>query len=136
MIYTLQGFMQIVKYGISGVTGGFLQLIFLYTFVDVFGFWYIYGVILAYLVALVIVFSMQKFWTFRDYSMDGFHRQSFLYTMIAAASLILNIVSMYILVDIFHLWHIAAQILVIVVVGVLSFFLNKTLTFTREVSIK
>ncbi len=136
MTYTLQDFKQIAKYGISGVMGGLIQLGFLYLFVDIFGVWYLYGVISAYLVALVVVFALQKFWTFNDYSMESFHRQTFMYTIIAAGSLALNIITMYIFVDIFHIWHMLAQVIVVGVVGALSFLLNKMFTFTHKTQIK
>lgn len=132
MTYSPQGILQIAKYGISGVVGGLVQLAFLYVFVDRLGFWYLYGVVSAYLVALVIVFTLQKFWTFQDYSMNTFHRQSFMYTMIATVSLLLNVVFMYALVDWLHLWHMVAQVIVVGAVGILSFFLNKVFTFTSK----
>jgi len=123
---------QVAKYGITGAVGGLIQVLFLYVFVDIFNFWYIYGVVFAYPIALIIVFSMQKFWTFQDYSMDVIHRQSLMYTIITFCALLLNILMMYILVDIVHVWHIAAQVIVVGVIGVSSFFMNKAFTFNNK----
>lgn len=109
-----------------------LQIFFLYLFVDILTLWYMYGVVCAYLATLVIVFSLQKFWTFQDYSVDNFHRQSLLYTLFALGSLALNVMFMYMLVDVFHFWHIGAQVIVVGVVGALSFLLNKMFTFKEK----
>lgn len=124
---------QIAKYGIAGAIGGVIQVLFLYVFVDIFGFWYLHSVVFAFLVALLVVFSLQKFWTFKDYSTDRVHRQSFTYALIAICALLLNVFLMYILVDVFDVWHITAQVIVVGFVGVGSFFMNKTFTFDRKV---
>ncbi len=123
---------QIIKYGISGASGGLLQLLFLYIFVDLLNWWYLHGVVCAYLIALIIVFSLQKFWTFRDYSMNTFRRQSLLYLSIAIIAFALNVIFMYILVDLVHISHIGAQVIVVGVVGILTFLFNKTFTFRGE----
>lgn len=128
-------FWQVVKYGISGTIGGTLQVAFLYIFVDLLHLWYIYGVTSAYFVALIVVFTLQKFWTFQDYSIDKFHHQSLRYMLIAFAALLLNILLMYLLVDIFNYWHIGAQIGVVFFVGALSFLLNKVFTFNNKTGI-
>lgn len=49
MRFTTQELFQVIKYGISGVVGGVLQVSFLYIFVDRLGLWYLYGVVSAYL---------------------------------------------------------------------------------------
>ena len=120
---------QIIKYGVSGVSGGVLQVFFLYIFVDVLHMWYIHGVVWAYLITLVIVFSLQKFWTFKDYSMQTIRRQSMYYLVIAVIAFALNVSLMYILVDLLHMSHISAQIIVVGVVGILTFLLNRNFTF-------
>lgn len=121
--------LQVVRYGVSGVMGGLVQVASLYVFVDWLTVWYIYGVALAFLISLVCTFVLQKFWTFQDYSTDTLTRQSFFYVMIAVGTLALNVVLMYVLVDVLHYWYIVAQIIVVGTVGVLSFFMNKALTF-------
>jgi dolichol-phosphate mannosyltransferase len=123
---------QIAKYGISGVTGGVIQIGFLYVFVDRLHMWYLYGVIASYSISLIVSFSLQKFWTFQDYSTDGFHRQSSSYIVIALGALVLNIMFMYVLVSVFHFWHIVAQGIVVGIVGTSTFLLNKTFTFDTK----
>ena len=126
---TFQKIWQVVKYIISGATGGMLQVFFLYILVDRLGIWYIHGVIFSFLMSLAIVFTLQKFWTFRDFSVEKLHRQTSLYTTIAMVALGLNVLLMYILVDIVHLRHIVAQFFVVGFVGSLTFTLNKIFTF-------
>lgn len=127
---------RIVKYGISGVTGGVVQVTLLYVFVDYFGLWYIRGVVFAFTISLAITFVLQKFWTFQDYSINNFHQQSFKYVVIALGALLLNVVFMYVLVDIVHLWHIAAQGIVVGVVGGITFLMNRAFTFNGKASIQ
>ncbi len=134
--WTLKDMWRIVKYGISGITGGVLQVLFLYIFVDRFGLWYLQGVVFAFLVSLVVVFFLQKFWTFQDYSVESLRRQSFLYTVIAVVALGLNVLLMYVFVDVFHFWHIVAQCIVVGAVGTLTFLMNKTFTFSGKADIQ
>lgn len=128
--------LQILRYGISGVMGGVLQVILLYIFVDIFGLWYIYGVIFAFSISLILTFLLQKYWTFQDYAIDTVHRQSLWYIFIALGALALNISFMYILVDIFHFWYIMAQIVVVGTIGILTFLLNKRFTFNSNNAIR
>lgn len=120
---------QIVRYGISGVSGALIQIFFLYTFVDLYGWWYLYGVIASYSLSLIITFTLQKFWTFQDYSIERVHVQSFRYIGIALGAFVLNVVLMYVLVDVMAMWHLSAQIIVVFVAGTLTFLLNKIFTF-------
>ncbi len=124
--------LQVVRYGVSGITGGLVQVAFLYVFVDWLTLWYINGVVLAFSISLVCTFVLQKFWTFQDYSVDSIKRQSYLYILIALGALMLNIVSMYTLVDLFHFWHIGAQVVVVLLVGTLTFLMNRMFTFKNH----
>ena len=123
---------QVVRYGLSGITGGLVQVAFLYVFVDWLALWYIYGVVLAFSISLIITFILQKLWTFQDYSVDSIRRQSSFYILVALSALVLNIVSMYMLVDIFHLWHIGAQVAVVLLVGTYTFLMNRMFTFKNH----
>ncbi len=120
---------QIIKYGISGVTGALIQMGSFYVLVDFFGVWYLYGVVLAFVLSLIITFMLQKFWTFEDYSTNKLKRQSFMYGVIAVCALILNVGFMYLLVDVLDFWHITSQIVVVLTVGTLTFLMNRFLTF-------
>lgn len=123
---------RIVKYGVCGVSGGLLQVLFLYIFVDKLEWWYLQAVVVGFLISLVVVFTLQKLWTFEDYSLERLHRQSFLYGSIAMLALALNVTGMFILVDILHVWHILAQVMVVGAVGAFTFLLNRMFTFSTK----
>ena len=99
-----------IKYIISGGTAALTDIVFLYFFTDIVGIWYLTSSVLAFIVALVVSFVLQKFWTFRDTSLDKVHTQFVLTTIVALVNLGLNTLFMYILVDLAGLWYILAQL--------------------------
>ena len=130
--YITEDIVKLCKYGVSGVCGGCIQVGLLYVFVDIFSVWYIRGVVLAFSISLVATFFLQKYWTFQDYTISSVGYQSIRYILIALIALALNITFMYILVDIFQLWYIMAQIIVVGTIGVVTFLLNKRFTFNNN----
>ena len=56
-----QSIQQVAKYGIAGITGAAIQVIFLYFFVDILEIWYLYGVALGFLISLIVAFLLQNF---------------------------------------------------------------------------
>ena len=100
-----------IKYVISGGSAALTDIILLYFFTEIVDIWYLASSVLAFIAALVVSFMLQKFWTFRDASLDKVHSQFVLTTIVALANLGLNTLFMYILVDRVGLWYILAQLI-------------------------
>lgn len=122
---------QVIKYIISGGTAAITELTLLYVLTEFLGIWYIYSVFIAFLFAFCISFLLQKFWTFQDKNIDKAHKQAIFYLLITITNLAINIVAIYILVEVFGLWYIFAQVLISGFIAISSFFIYKFVIFQK-----
>lgn len=130
----------VIRYGIAGVCGAFLQTSTLYIWVSVLGFQnhYLWGVVIGFSIALLVTFLLQKYWTFRDRPHHHvIHLQFFFYIVAALIALGMNALLLHLSkqaleglgFDFFHGWYLGAQIIIIFVVAVGSFLMNYFITF-------
>lgn len=136
---TLAG--RIVRYSIAGLIGGALQTATLYVWIQFMHLEaaYLWGATVGFCLALIVTFSLQKYWTFRDLSEGNIHHQFLIYTGIALLSLGLTILLLHTSksiadsagVDFFKIWYLVAQILTVGIVGGLSFIANYLVTFQK-----
>ena len=129
----------LARYIISGGTAGIIQIIGLYIWVSVLGLTeqYLWGVVVAYCIAVVVGFSMQKYWTFREYSRELVARQMSWYTTVSLVNLGLNALILHVSkvileangFDFFHIWYLVAQIFAFGVCALTGFLLNRSITF-------
>lgn len=124
---------QLFRYVISGVTVATFELALLYAFTQFLGVWYLFSAVLAFLFAFCLSFSLQKFWTFQDTKREGVHKQASLYLFVSVCNLCVNVVLLYILVQIFGIWYMFAQVIVDAVIAVSSFLVYKFLIFNERV---
>lgn len=120
-----------LRYLIAGCTAAGTDISLLYIFTDLFGIWYLSSAILAFLVAFVVSFLLQKFWTFRDNGVDGVHKQAASYLGVQIIGLGLNTLGMYLLVDRVGIWYILAQFIMGMILAVMNFILYRTFIFTN-----
>lgn len=120
---------QVSKYLISGLTVNVFELSLLYVFTEYFGVWYLFSSVLAFLFAFCLSFSLQKFWTFQDTKKEGIHKQASIYLFVSVCNLSINIVALYLLVQIAGLWYMFAQVLVSGGIAAWSFLLYKFIIF-------
>jgi putative flippase GtrA len=86
---------------------------------------------LAYLVAFVVSFSLQKFWTFRNKAKRYFE-QIYLYFLVGVFNLFFNAVLMQALVVNLDLHYLLSQLFTSAVVALNSFLLYKYLVFRYD----
>lgn len=122
----------LVKYIVSGSIAATTQILVLAFLVEFFNMWHIKAVIIAFFISSCVAFLLQKFWTFRDVSMDKAHFQMTSYLLLMLVALFLNVLLMYIFVDIMGLWYILAQLLTMGLVVIVVFLTNKYIIFNRE----
>jgi putative flippase GtrA len=136
-------FAFLLRYGTVGLFGAVLQTGVLYVWVSLLGFeeTYLLGAVLGFVIALIVSFLLQKFWTFRDRTFTNTHRQLFLYTLVAILNVVLNVALLalakslleHIGVDFFAGWYVLAQIVIVCFASGTSFILNFFFTFRRTV---
>lgn len=116
-----------------------IQIVGLYIWVSVLGFTeqYLWGVVVAYCISLVVGFVMQKYWTFRNYSHEVVVTQICWYTAVSLFNLGLNAfildMSKLILesrgINFFHVWYLVAQVFAVGMCAIAGFLLNRSITF-------
>lgn len=128
----MRKYQRLLRYLISGGTAAAVDLILLYILTDSVGLHYLTSAVLAFLVALVVSFLLQKFWTFQDESVDRVHKQATAYFIIAALNLGLNTFLIYLFVEYAHLWYIFAQVLASGLIAFESFFISRYFIFKKS----
>lgn len=119
----------LIRYGLSGFAGGVCNLL-VYSFLLRWGqVWYLAAAAVAFLAALVVSFLLQKWWTFRDSRADPLVFQGSWYTLIAVGVLGVNLLLLFGLVDGLQWPKLIAQAVSLVSVSLISFLLNKIITF-------
>jgi len=120
---------ELIKYVLSGGTAAFVDLFLLYILTSLLGVWYLLSAVFAFIGAFFVSFYLQKFWTFRDGDRLKMKRQMIQYFSIGVTNLGINTLGMYLAVDIFHVWYLAAQFLVSILIALESFLVYKYLIF-------
>ena len=118
-----------VKFFFAGASAATVDLVALYIFHGLFHWEIVLSTSLAFLLSFVVSFSLQKLWTFRNYSQKRLPRQLVLYFLAAFISLNLNGWAMHFLVVNIGVWYLLSQVLVNVVLGIINFFTYKFLIF-------
>ncbi len=129
----------LLRYGVSGVVGGAIQVFFLYLWVSVFGLQgsYLVGLVLGFIFALIVNFLLQKYWTFRDRAAHRIPHQLLLYSAVALSGLALNAVLLagakkfleIFGLSFFHGWYLLAQGIIFVIVSFFNLTMNFLFTF-------
>ena len=129
---SVRKYQRLLRYLISGGTAAAVDLVVLYILTDIFKVHYLLSAIFAFLVAFLVSFVLQKFWTFQDRSTERMHAQAAVYFVVAAVNLVLNTLFLYVFVDIFHMWYIAAQVVASGLIACESFFVSRYLIFRQS----
>lgn len=123
---------RIIKYIIAGGTAAAVNIAGIYILTDLFHLWYLASGVLAFLVAFVVSFTLQKFWTFNDHSTENVHIQVSIYLIVSLISLLWNTFLLYIFVDVFHIWYLLAQIFAGAIVALSNYFMYKKFVFKNS----
>jgi len=123
---------SVVKFSVAGGLASITDLILLYIFHDPLGIDIVVSTTLAFLLSFVVSFSLQKFWTFRDYSRGRMTGQLFLYLLNAVIGLNLNGFLMHLLVNRYEVWYLLSQVIVIGVIGLGNFVVYKFIIFKKK----
>lgn len=118
-----------IRYIIGWWTAAFLDIVLLYLATDTFGIYYLYSQVIAFVVSCIYAYFFQKFLTFRDYSKKHLS-QWFKFVLFAIVWLLLNLLIMYILVDMFHIHYLFSAICAKCIVFFWNFSMNKWFNFS------
>lgn len=121
-----------VKYVLSGGSAATVHFGLLYSLTEWGGLWYILSASIAFIFAFIISFCLQKFWTFRDNGSYKIKRQIGAYFGVGVFNLFLNGLGMYIVVDVFGVMYIAAQVMVGIILAGESFCIYRYIIFDKK----
>lgn len=119
-----QGF-QFVRFVVSGGVAFCVNVTLLYFFTDILGFWYIYSATLSFVFSLLVGFSLNKLWTFKNTLLHQVPIQFSSYLSINIFNLILNNTALFTLVEEFGVWYILAQAIISIIIAFESYFVYK-----------
>jgi putative flippase GtrA len=132
-------FWLLVRYGVSGAFGAFVQTATLYVWVAWLHFHetYLVGAMLGFVLAVIITFFLQKYWTFRDRTQKHARRQLLGYTIVALINLGINVSLLALAktlfshsgVNFFEYWYLVIQVCIVLFASGVSFLLNYFFTF-------
>jgi glycosyltransferase involved in cell wall biosynthesis/putative flippase GtrA len=120
-----------LRYFICGVTSAAFNIMSLYLFTDTFGIWYLYSSALAFLLALILSFVLQKFVVFRDKETGRTQYQFSKFFIAALLGVITNTAIMFVCVDTLGIWYIFSQVIAGFFVMIQNFILYKFFIFNK-----
>ncbi len=123
---------KICKFLIAGSLSTLTHLLSLFLLHEYFNIKVVLASSLAFCLAFIISFSLQKYWTFRNYSRRKFIKQLFIYLITAIISLNINAFLLHTLVNVLDLWYLIAQVLVSFFIAIINFFSYKLLVFKTD----
>ena len=103
---------RIIKYIISGGTATGVSLVLLFALTDWLGIWYLASAVISFFAGFFTSFFLQKFWTFSNNGQKLIKRQMAVFLLITSTNLLVNTLFMYVLVDIFKVWYMLAQVMI------------------------
>jgi len=87
----------------------------------------------VFVLAVVVSFVFQKFWTFQDHSRDFIHKQAWTYLFVAVTNTIINTIFVYSLVEYAGFHYLWAQFVSNVIIACESFFVYKKFIFHTKI---
>ncbi len=123
---------KILRYLFSGTTAFGINFFFLYVFTEWVGLYYLVSVVLAFSMAVVVSFILQKFWTFRNNSKIDLHRQAKIYITVAIINTGINTLLVYLFVEYVGLHYLTGQFFSSGLIAVESFFVYQIFIFKKD----
>lgn len=120
---------SVVKFFFAGGTAATVDLFFLFLFYGVFHWGLVFSTSLAFILSFIVSFTLQKFWTFRNYCQKKMPLQFVLYIANAVIGLNINGFLMHTLVNNVGIWYLLSQVMVNLTIGVYNFFIYKFIVF-------
>ncbi len=123
-----------VRFLFSGGVGFVTVMSLLYLFTDIFGLWYLFSFVLAFLIGQTVSFTLQKFFTFAD-ATGGVRRisgQATAFVSLGVVNLGANSALLYVAVEYFGLHYLVAQFIISLIIAVWSFLFYRAIFKSTE----
>jgi len=118
---------ELVRFILAGSMATACNIGLLLFFTHILGLWYLPSSAAAFLLAFVVSFVLQKFWTFKDTSTEKASLQALYYFGILLINLALNTILVFVMVEKGGFPPFFAQVLASLIIACESFFLYRAL---------
>lgn len=115
---------QIIKFGIVGGLAFLIDYLILFLLTDVVGIYYLISSIISFIVSVVFNYILSIIWVF-DVNKKQTVKEFLIFIILSAIGLLINLVIMYLLVDIANIYYMFAKIVSTAVVMVYNFITRK-----------
>ena len=122
---------QFLKYVLIGFLGTGLDFLILYFLVEFLHLFYLLAAIISIIIVVWLSFTLNKFWTFKDYEKKYF-LQLGKYIIAHSIGVGINLGILTLLVEIFGLWYILAKVFATAVALIWNFLVAKNWVFRGE----
>lgn len=118
-----QGFVRFVKFAAIGASTFTIDLILLYVFITLLGWYYLLATGISFSIAMTANFALNRLFVFRG-SSRALHHAYVRFMVVAVGALILVVIFMYILVGLLHQNYLLSRLGVAAAVGFLHYLFN------------
>lgn len=122
---------QIIRYIFAGGFATLSNLLVLFVCVNYFKLWYLSGAIISFCVAVIISYSLQKFFVFKDNGNENIHKQFLHFFIYQFIMLGVNTLLMYFFVDIINIWYLLAQVISALIIAFANYIYFNKIIFKK-----
>ena len=122
----------ITRFIVSGTTGALIHFCILILFYETLNASLLFSTTVAFLVASIVSFTLQKFWAFQERSSVAIPRQAFLYLFLTGTNIVVNGYLMHWFTETLSLQYLLAQIFTSGLIAVESYFFYKRVVFMTK----
>lgn len=112
----------------GGITAG-VDLSLLFILREIFVWPPLLAVNTSFAVAVVVNFSLQKFWTFSSRNLDLAHKQFVKFLVVAGVNIAMNSIIMFLFISVFDFWYLGAQVVTMGMLATMNFILYRIFVF-------
>jgi putative flippase GtrA len=127
--FNLKTFIQLVKYGVTGLLSLFTYVFLIYILTDYFGVWKYYSITVSYIAVFWLNFLISKFWTFKEKQTNSMKKQLLYYSILFTINLGATYVIVHILTDIIGVYYLLSTIFCNCLIVGWNFILYKKLIY-------
>jgi putative flippase GtrA len=123
---------KIIRYIFSGIIASLSNFVILYFLVQKLNLWYLTSSIISFCCGIIISYCLQKFFTFKNYSIQNIHLQFSVFFIYNLCMLGLNTLLMYFFVDIIGIWYLFSQIVITIGTAFINYFFFNKIMFNKN----
>jgi len=119
----------VLRYAIAGGSASFIEVMLLYTLTEFGGIYYLLSAFIGTTVAFFARFLLQKLFAFQNKSVQKLPQQIGIYAVLYVWAAFSTLGLLYFFTEIVGWWYMLAQVVTILIIASISFFVYKYLIF-------